>query len=73
MICFMCKGEMEEKLTTFMTDLGSCIVIVKGVPSHVCRQCGEVTYSDEVAAKLEEIVASMKNSSVEISVLTYAA
>ena len=32
--CFMCKGNLENKLTTFMVDLGSCIVIVKNVPSQ---------------------------------------
>ena len=32
--CFMCKGILENKLTTFMVDLGSCIVIVKNVPSR---------------------------------------
>ena len=40
MTCVMCKGDMEDRLTTFMVDLGNCIVIVKGVPSHVCSQCG---------------------------------
>ena len=40
--CFMCKGNLENKLTTFMVDLDSCIVIVKNVPSQVCSQCGEV-------------------------------
>ena len=73
MTCFMCKGDMEEKLTTFMVDLGQCIIIVKNVPSHVCRQYGEVSYSDEVSARLETIVETMKQSPVEISVSNYAA
>ncbi len=73
MTCFMCKGDMEEKLTTFMVDLGQCIIIVKNVPSHVCRQCGEVSYSDEVSARLETIVETMKQSPVEIAVSNYAA
>ena len=73
MTCFMFKGDMEEKKTTFMVDLGNCIVIVKDVPSHVCRQCGEISYSDAVSARLEEIVEAMKKTPVEISVSTYAA
>ena len=73
MTCFMCKGEMEEKLTTFMVDLGDCIVIVKNVPSHVCRQCGEVSYSDEVSERLEKIVDDVRKSPVEISISNYAA
>ena len=66
--CFMCKGNLENKLTTFMVDLGSCIVIVKNVPSHVCSQ---VSYSAEVAERLEQIVNSLKNSSTEIAVISY--
>ena len=73
MICFMCKGDMEDKLTTFMVDLGNCIVIVKNVPSHVCKQCGEVSYSDEVSARLEQIVDAVKKAPVEISISNYAA
>ena len=73
MICFMCKGEMEDKLTTFMVDIGNCIVIVKNVPSHVCRQCGEVSYSDEVSERLEQIVDAVRKTPVEISISNFAA
>ncbi|MGN0171201.1 MAG: type II toxin-antitoxin system MqsA family antitoxin [Acutalibacteraceae bacterium] len=72
MSCFMCKGTTEEKNTTFMVDLGNCIVIVKNVPSHVCTQCGEVSYSDDVAKRLEQIVDSMKAAITEIAVVNYA-
>ena len=54
-----------------MVDLGNCIVIVKNVPSQVCTQCGEVSYSDEVAAPLEQIVSQVKNSLTEIAVINY--
>ena len=70
---FMCKGEMEDKLTTFMVDLGNCIVIVRNVPSHVCRQCGEVSYSDEVSDRLEKIVDKVMKAPVEISISNDAA
>ena len=40
---------MEDKNTTFMVDLEGSIVIIKNVPSQVCTQCGEVSYSDTVA------------------------
>ena len=73
MTCFMCKGDMEDKLTTFMVDIGDCIVIVKNVPSHVCRQCGEVSYSDEVSERLEQIVDAVRKTPVEISISNFAA
>lgn len=31
MSCFLCKGDMENKLVTHTADLGHCIVIVKNV------------------------------------------
>ncbi|WP_307761225.1 YgiT-type zinc finger protein [uncultured Phascolarctobacterium sp.] len=69
--CFMCKGSLEDKTTTFMADLGSCIVIIKNVPSQVCTQCGEVSYTDEVAAELERISNSLKQSVTEIAIIDF--
>ena len=69
--CFLCKGKLENKLTTFMVDVGNCIVIVRHVPSQVCRQCGETSYTDEVAEQLECIVNSVRNTMTEIAVVNY--
>ena len=69
----MCKGHLVDKSTTFLADLGDCIVIVKNVPSQVCTQCGEVSYSDEVARKLESIINLLRRSSTEIAVINYDA
>lgn len=56
MSCFMCKGQLEKKETTFMVEIDGRIVIVKNVPSYVCCQCGETSYDNEVTKRLEEIV-----------------
>lgn len=72
MNCFMCKGSLEEKKTTFMVDLGDHIIIIKDVPSYVCSQCGDTSYSDEVARVLEEIVESLRHAPTEMSVVSYA-
>lgn len=69
----MCKGHLVDKSTTFLADLGDCIVIVKNVPSQVCTQCGEVSYSNEVARKLESIINLLRRSSTEIAVINYDA
>ncbi|MFR3920025.1 MAG: type II toxin-antitoxin system MqsA family antitoxin [Clostridia bacterium] len=71
MKCFMCKGSLEEKNTTFMVELDNCIIIIKNVPSLVCEQCGEVSYSDEVAKQLEKLVNDVRNSITEITVINY--
>lgn len=62
---------MENKLTTFMVDVGNCIIIVRNVPSQVCTQCGEVSYTDEVAEQLERIVSTLRDSMTEIAVVNY--
>ena len=72
MICFMCKGKMQDGFSNFTADMGKCIVIVKNVPSRICSQCGEVSYSDEVAQRLDQIVHSLLGPvSTEIAVVSY--
>lgn len=71
MTCVMCKGSLEDRITNFIADFGDSIVIVKGVPSQVCMQCGEVSYTDEVARQLERIVSRVRDSLTEIAVVYY--
>ena len=69
MNCFMCKGKLEEKNTTFMVELDNCIIIIKNVPSLVCEQCGEVLYSNDVSKQLEKLVNAVRNSITEITII----
>ena len=41
MNCFKCKCELKEEKTNYMVDLENTIIIIKGVPSTVCTNCGE--------------------------------
>ena len=73
MICFMCKGMVQDGFSTFTADMGGCIVVIKNVPSCVCEQCGEASYSDEVAQRLEQIVHNIIGSAAaEIAVVSYS-
>ena len=73
MICFMCKGTTKEDFSTFTSDMGGNIIVIKKVPSQVCQQCGEVTYSGEVAKHLEQTVRKINESvSTEIAVVSYS-
>ena len=73
MTCFMCKGKVQDGFSTFTVDMGGCIVVIKNVPSSVCSQCGETSYSDEVTRRLEQIVHSITGSaSAEIAVVSYS-
>lgn len=70
--CIMCKGNLVNRNTNFIADLDGCIIIVKDVPSQACSQCGEVSYSHEVAMQLEKIVNRIKNAMTEIAVVHYS-
>ena len=72
MTCFFCKGEKENSFTIDVTDLGSCIVIVRGVPCYKCKQCGETTFDLIVGERLEQIVDALKDSITEIAVVQYS-
>jgi YgiT-type zinc finger domain-containing protein len=68
----MCKGSLIDKLTTFMVDIDNRILIVKNVPSQVCKQCGETSYNDETARHLEEIINSMQTLITEVVIMDFS-
>lgn len=72
MKCCKCAAEAVEKKTNYIVDLGQDIIIVRGVPSFVCLDCGEVMYTAPVAKKLELLVDSARSSLMEIVVMSYS-
>jgi YgiT-type zinc finger domain-containing protein len=52
---------MEQKLKTHAVTLEKCVIIVKNVPAHICEQCGEVYFTDNVMKKLEIIVDKLES------------
>ena len=72
MNCFFCRGDMTDGITTHVADIGSCVIIVRNVPCHKCKQCGEVSYCLEVAERLEQIVNMLKNTLVEVTIVKYS-
>ena len=71
MTCFYCKGQVEDQVSSFMTEVNHKIIIVRNVPSQVCRQCGEVSYSRDVAVQLEEKVKYATHAEMEVSISSY--
>ncbi|MCR5598515.1 MAG: YgiT-type zinc finger protein, partial [Lachnospiraceae bacterium] len=53
-------------------EYNNCIIVVKNVPCMECQRCGEITFSDEVSAKLEALVDASKKIMQEISVIDYS-
>ena len=71
MNCFVCKGDLVEERKTYVATLPECVIIVKDVPALVCKQCGEVYYSDEVSDRLEKIVGRLKKLVKEVAIVEY--
>lgn len=71
MTCFYCKGDMVESTTTYMEDVGDCIVIIKNVPCNKCKQCGEISYSGTVVRQIEKIIDNLKNTLTEVAIVNY--
>ncbi len=70
-ICPLCGGVKKDGSTTFTVDFGDGLVVVRQVPAKVCSQCGANWIIDEIAEKLEGIVADArkKHSIVEVTSL----
>lgn len=71
MRCMNCFANAEQSLTTSVTDLGHCLIIVRNVPCFKCSQCNEILYTGDVVEKLEHIIESAQRLTQEISVIDY--
>lgn len=64
---------MIESTTTYYAELENTFVIVKNVPCHKCKQCGEVVYNAAVVGRLEEIAKQLEKALTEFAVVNYSA
>ena len=70
--CFYCNGIMCNTTTSDFTDLGTSIIIVRGVPCHKCTECGEIAFDLKVGVRVEQIVDSLKESMQEVAIVRYS-
>ena len=73
MKCFFCKSDLEQKNTIFTLELENCIIIIKDVPTEICERCGQKSYSDDVAARIEEITDQSRDTLTEIVIVHFSA
>lgn len=69
--CRMCHGNMENGKTTFTSDLGFGVVVVRQVPAKVCIQCGESWLSDATSEGLEKVVDDVRQKHSVVEVLNW--
>lgn len=72
MKCQVCGAAAEKGLTTSVTDLDGCLIIVRNVPCYKCSECNEVIYTADVVQRLEKIIKTAKKLMQEISIIDYA-
>jgi len=66
-----CGASTAPGTTTDVTDVQSCLLVVRNVPCHKCTECNEIIYTGVVISGLETIVASIKQSMNEIAVIDF--
>ena len=71
MICINCGAKVEKDTTTYIRDLGKCIIIIRNVPCSKCSECNEIFYIVYVLEKLDKIVHNLKNHITEFVVTDY--
>ena len=72
MKCHVCGAVAKKSLTTSVTDLGGCLIIVRNVPCYKCSECNEVIYSADVVQHLERIIEAAKKLMQEVSIIDYS-
>lgn len=71
MMCFTCKGNVEESTMTYMTEYNNCYIIIKNVPCKKCTQCGEEYLNGVTLKKIETILEKLKTMLTEFAVVDY--
>ena len=71
MKCISCGAKTFPGTTTDVTELDSCLVIVRNVPCHKCCECNEIIYTGDVVKHLETIATAAKMAVNEIAIVDY--
>ena len=68
MKCPECGASTKKGLTTSVTDLGKCLIIVRNVPCFKCAECNEIIYTADVV----QIIEAAKKLMQQISIVDYS-
>ncbi|MGH9806526.1 MAG: type II toxin-antitoxin system MqsA family antitoxin [Terriglobia bacterium] len=74
MQCVICKtGETAPGVVTVTLTRGETIVLVKGTPAEICRNCGEYYLDEAVAGWVYAMAQEAAKRRAEVEILRYAA
>ena len=61
-MCEECFNDNKiHATTTFTVEYNKRFIIVRNVPCLECKVCGEVTFTNDVSARIEQLVNAAKN------------
>ncbi len=70
--CVICKsGDVKAGSTGFTVERGNMTLVLKGVPAHVCGQCGEAYFDEATTKRVEALVEQAEHTGVHLAVQDY--
>ena len=60
--CFFCQGKLENSFVGYKIENNAQTIVIKNIPCHKCLQCGEISFSGEVADYIDKINKTAKNN-----------
>jgi len=74
MTCVICRtGSTNPGVATVTLQRDKTVVVIKDVPSQICRDCGEYYLDETVAQKVYTLAEEAVNRNAEVEILHYAA
>jgi YgiT-type zinc finger domain-containing protein len=74
MTCVICKqGDIVPGTTTVTLERDGLLLVVKGVPARICRNCGEEYVDEAVAEQLLRVAEEAAQAGVQVDIREYAA
>lgn len=71
MKCSNCGHSTNQSRKAELIEHDSRILVVRGVPCHICPECGEVFYNGIVLKTLESIEEKWKYNKLDISIVNF--
>ena len=71
--CPLCGGRLGRGKATLPFVQKERVVVVKGVPSDVCGDCGEASLSGRTLDRIEELMEKLLRLDAEVSLIHYKA
>jgi len=72
MKCVICKkGSTKPSTTTVTLERGGLIMVIKGVPAQVCKNCGEAYVDEKVASELLTSAEQAARAGAQVEIRQY--